>query len=82
MVHDGEPGDPAVGGLKGLIRVLAYEHPDLHATLVDVDSADDVVATMMTELDSPGNDDVIAWRGERQLRRTALARDAAANARA
>ena len=66
VVHDGEPGDPAVGGLKGVIRVLAYEHPDLHATLVDVDSAGDVVATVMTELDSPGNDDVIAWRGQRR----------------
>ena len=49
--------------LKGLIRVLAYEHPDLRATLVDVDAADDVVATMLTELESSGSDDVIAWRG-------------------
>ena len=28
--------NPAIGGLKGLIRVLAYEHPDLRATLVDL----------------------------------------------
>ncbi len=44
-VHDGEPGDPAIGALKGLIRnwrfpgeaarVLAGE-PDLGATLVDL----------------------------------------------
>jgi len=76
VVHDGETGDPAVGGLKGLIRVLAYEHPDLRATLVDVDPAADVVATVMTELDSPGNDDVIAWRGQhryaQRLSRTKL----------
>ena len=47
-VHDDEPGDPAIGALKGLIRnwrfpgeaarVLAGE-PDLGATLVDLDSA-------------------------------------------
>ena len=27
--------------LSGLIRVLAYEHPDLRATLVDLDAAAD-----------------------------------------
>ena len=35
VVHGDESGNPAIGGLKGLIRVLAYEHPDLRATLVD-----------------------------------------------
>ncbi|MDT5115623.1 MAG: phthiocerol/phenolphthiocerol synthesis type-I polyketide synthase, partial [Mycobacterium sp.] len=34
-VHD-EPGRPAIGALKGLVRVLAYEHPDLRTTLVDL----------------------------------------------
>ena len=29
---------------------------------------DDVVATMLTELESSGSDDVIAWRGEQQIR--------------
>ncbi len=53
-VHDDEPGDPAIGALKGLIRnwrfpgeaarVLAGE-PDLDATLLDVGSADFVAAT-------------------------------------
>jgi phthiocerol/phenolphthiocerol synthesis type-I polyketide synthase D len=61
-----EAGDPAIGALRGLIRVVAYEHPDLHATLVDLDTADDVLATLTTELKSPGSDDVIAWRGERR----------------
>ena len=42
LVVDGdEPGDPAIGALKGLVRVLAFEHPDLHTTLVDLDTADD-----------------------------------------
>ena len=74
-VHGEVPGDPAIGALKGLIRnwrfpgeaarVLAGE-PDLGATLVDLDSADDVVAALMSELESPASDDVIAWRQERR----------------
>ena len=35
-VDDGESGDPSIGALTGLIRVLAYEHPDLRTTLVDL----------------------------------------------
>ena len=35
-VNDGEPGDPSISALTGLIRVLAYEHPDLRTTLVDL----------------------------------------------
>jgi phthiocerol/phenolphthiocerol synthesis type-I polyketide synthase D len=77
-VHGDEPGDPTIGALKGLIRnwrfpgeaarVLAGE-PDLGATLVDLDSADDLkklVAALMSELESPAGDDVIAWREERR----------------
>ena len=67
-VNDDEPGDPAIGALKGLVRVLAYEHPDLHATLVDldteVDSGDDILAPLITELGLASTDDVIAWRQE------------------
>jgi phthiocerol/phenolphthiocerol synthesis type-I polyketide synthase D len=78
VVLNDEPGDPAIGALQGLIRVLAYEHPDLHATLVDLDTSHDVLATLTTELESPGSDDVIAWRGERryvqQLSRATLSR--------
>ncbi len=66
VVGDDESGDPAIGALKGLIRVLAFEHPDLRAALVDLDTADDVVARLTTELRSPDSDDVIAWRGERR----------------
>jgi phthiocerol/phenolphthiocerol synthesis type-I polyketide synthase D len=74
-VRGNEPGDPAIGALEGLIRtwrfpgeaarVLAGE-PDIGATLVDLDSADDVVATLIRELESPASDDVIAWRAERR----------------
>lgn len=82
-----EPGDPAIGALKGLIRVLAYEHPDLRATLVDLDDAGDVVAALTAELASAGTDDVIAWRHggrlvERLSRATLVERNADAPVRA
>jgi phthiocerol/phenolphthiocerol synthesis type-I polyketide synthase D len=61
-VNADEPGAPAVGGLKGLVRTLAYEHPELQTTVVDVDTTSDAVAQLISELGSAGNDDVIAWR--------------------
>ena len=61
-----EAGDPAIGALKGLIRVLAYENPDLRATLVDLDADDDAVANLAVELGSSDADDVIAWRDGRR----------------
>ncbi len=61
-----EPGDPAIGAISGLIRVLAYEHPALRATLIDLDASGDAVATLITELQSSGTDDMIAWRGQRR----------------
>jgi phthiocerol/phenolphthiocerol synthesis type-I polyketide synthase D len=64
VANGDELGDPAIGALKGLVRVLAYEHPDLRATLVDLDTADDALAPLLTELALPGTDDVIAWRQE------------------
>jgi phthiocerol/phenolphthiocerol synthesis type-I polyketide synthase D len=70
-VHHNEPGDPAIGALKGLIRnwrfpgeaarVLAGE-PDLGATLLDVGSAGDVVAALTNELAASTGDDVVALR--------------------
>ena len=73
-VRDDEPGDPAIGALKGLIRnwrfpgeaarVLAGE-PDLSAALVDLGGSVDLqnlVTSLMSELRSPAADDVIAWR--------------------
>jgi phthiocerol/phenolphthiocerol synthesis type-I polyketide synthase D len=70
--HD-EPGDPAIGALKGLIRnwrfpgeaarVLAGE-PDLGTTLVDLGDPDDLAGALMSELASPAGDDVIAWRAD------------------
>jgi phthiocerol/phenolphthiocerol synthesis type-I polyketide synthase D len=74
VVGGDEAGDPAIGALQGLIRVLAYEHPDLCAALIDLDSTEDVVATLTTELRSTGSDDVIAWRrGRRYVQRLSRA---------
>ena len=81
-VRDDEPGDPAIGALKGLIRnwrfpgeaarVLAGE-PDFGAALVDLDGSLDlhnVVTSLLSELQSSAADDVIAWReGSRYVER-------------
>ena len=64
VVHGDEPGDPATGALKGLVRVLAYEHPDLRATLVDLDSGEGAIAALTTELGATDHDDVIGWRSD------------------
>jgi len=73
-VGDGESGRPSAGALRGLVRVLAYEHPDLRTTLVDLDPAGDTAGdtagdpagALLTELAVPGSDDVVAWRGGRR----------------
>jgi phthiocerol/phenolphthiocerol synthesis type-I polyketide synthase D len=62
-----ERGDPSIGALTGLIRVLAYEHPDLRTTLVDL--PDNAVAPLTTELGLAAGDDVIAWRGDNRYAR-------------
>ncbi|MGB3474715.1 MAG: beta-ketoacyl reductase, partial [Mycobacterium sp.] len=59
-----ESGDPSISALKGLVRVLAYEHPDLHTGVVDLDASADPAAALITELGLASTDDVVAWRGE------------------
>ena len=66
-LNEDEPGDPVIGSLKGLVRVLAFEHPDLRTTLLDLDAGEDTadtLAPLITELGLSRNDDVIAWRGQ------------------
>ncbi|MCB0950643.1 MAG: acyltransferase domain-containing protein, partial [Mycobacterium sp.] len=61
VVTDGDgQGDPGVNSLKGLVRCLAYEHPDLKTTLLDTGGSG---AALSTEIEAGGSDDVIAWRG-------------------
>ena len=70
-------GNPGVGSLKALIRVLAYEHPDLRATLLDVgdgDAGEILAAEIEASAGAAETDDVIAWRGgTRQVERLSRA---------
>ncbi|WP_246257916.1 type I polyketide synthase [Amycolatopsis anabasis] len=63
---------PAFAALRGLVRVLACEHPELRASLVDLDPAAPALesaACLARELAS-GADDEVAWRaGERHALR-------------
>ncbi|MEV4747524.1 SDR family NAD(P)-dependent oxidoreductase [Streptosporangium sp. NPDC049248] len=73
-VLDGEPGDPGAAALRGLVRVLAFEHPELRACLVDVDDTE----SLLTELAADEPDDEVAWRfGIRYTARLAAVPDLA-----
>ncbi|MGH3862638.1 SDR family NAD(P)-dependent oxidoreductase [Actinokineospora sp.] len=56
--------DPGVACLRGLVRVLAFEHPRLRATLLDVDSPEAVAA----ELNADRDDDEVRWHDGKRLR--------------
>ncbi|RZS39249.1 phthiocerol/phenolphthiocerol synthesis type-I polyketide synthase D [Herbihabitans rhizosphaerae] len=51
---------PALAALRALVRVLAFEHPDLRATLVDLD--DESAGCLDAELDADQRDDEVLWR--------------------
>ncbi|WP_216216044.1 type I polyketide synthase [Amycolatopsis aidingensis] len=71
-VTAGEAGQPALAALRGLVRVLGYEHPELRATLVDLDpaAADADNARMLLAELGGGTEDEVAWRaGERHALR-------------
>ncbi|SEC99981.1 phthiocerol/phenolphthiocerol synthesis type-I polyketide synthase D [Amycolatopsis tolypomycina] len=56
-IKPGEPGDPGLAALRGLVRVLAFEHPELRVSHLDgTDRLHD-------EIRADGPDDEIAWRG-------------------
>jgi phthiocerol/phenolphthiocerol synthesis type-I polyketide synthase D len=65
---DAGAGNPGIGTLRGLVRVLATEHPGLRTTLVDLDgdAAADPTAALRAELAASAKDDVVAWRGGRR----------------
>ncbi|WP_063736571.1 type I polyketide synthase [Kitasatospora aureofaciens] len=65
--HDPEPGqpaDPAQSALRGLVRVLTHEHPELRATLIDTDPADVDLSRLAAELLTDPPEDEIALRGD------------------
>ncbi|MGW7001526.1 SDR family NAD(P)-dependent oxidoreductase [Streptomyces sp. NPDC054933] len=64
--HGVESGDaPHLGqsSLRGLVRVLAFEHPDMRATLVDADPDDAELVAVSEELLAGGAEDEVALRG-------------------
>ncbi len=64
-VADREAGRPDGAALRGLVRVLAFEHPELRASHLDLDPA----GSLRAEITADGPDDEIAWRdGVRHVR--------------
>ncbi|EME63560.1 type I polyketide synthase [Amycolatopsis decaplanina] len=65
-IEPGERGDPGQAWLRGLVRVLAFEHPELRASQVDFDaepdSAQSWVGRLVAEIRADAADDEIAWR--------------------
>ncbi|MFJ4620910.1 SDR family NAD(P)-dependent oxidoreductase [Streptomyces sp. NPDC088812] len=64
-ITEDRPGHPGRAALRALVRVLAFEHPELRATLVDLDPAPDErsVAEAAAEILASPPDDEVAWRG-------------------
>ena len=54
LALDNEAGQPGIGALKGLVRVLAYEHPELQTTLLDLDVTSEPLTALKAELDCGG----------------------------
>ncbi|KZB79139.1 type I polyketide synthase [Amycolatopsis regifaucium] len=65
-VEPGERGDPGQSCLRGLIRVLAFEHPGLRASQVDFDAEPDPallwVGRLVAEIRADAPDDEVSWR--------------------
>ncbi|WP_037785354.1 type I polyketide synthase [Streptomyces niveus] len=62
-VADGERVDLGQSALRGVIRVLASEHPRMRATLVDTDHGHPGLRSLARELLADGHEDEIALRG-------------------
>ncbi|MGW0536531.1 SDR family NAD(P)-dependent oxidoreductase [Streptomyces sp. NPDC003032] len=63
---DDQSGDPGRAALRALVRVLAFEHPELRATLVDIDPAAPTgraAAEAAADIVASTPDDEVAWRG-------------------
>ncbi|MFJ7219336.1 beta-ketoacyl synthase N-terminal-like domain-containing protein [Amycolatopsis sp. NPDC098790] len=73
-IEPGERGDPDLAALRGFVRVLAFEHPELRVSAVDFDAGPDParlwVGQLRDEVRADGPDDEVAWReGVRYVRR-------------
>ncbi|KAA9165879.1 acyltransferase domain-containing protein [Amycolatopsis acidicola] len=80
-VSPGEVAEPAFASLRGLVRVLACEHPELRAGIVDLDplwTPEEAAAALRQEV-AAGTEDEVAWRsGTRHARRLDWVPEAAA----
>ncbi|BCI53466.1 phthiocerol/phenolphthiocerol synthesis polyketide synthase type I PpsC [Mycolicibacterium litorale] len=65
----------AQAGLRGLVRVLTFEHPELNATIVDIEpTGGRSAAALVDELLAGGEHDEVALRdGQRYVRRLVAA---------
>ncbi|MDX3853653.1 type I polyketide synthase [Streptomyces sp. AK02-01A] len=59
----GESVDLEQGALRGVVRVLAFEHPGMRATLVDTESGRPGLRHLAEELLTGGSEDEVALRG-------------------
>jgi phthiocerol/phenolphthiocerol synthesis type-I polyketide synthase D len=76
-VLDADHGLPGPASVRGLVRVLAYEHPTLRASWLDLDAADPTRAVddLAGELSAGSAEDEVAWRaGRRYVGRLVRAR--------
>ncbi|SHF16707.1 type I polyketide synthase [Streptoalloteichus hindustanus] len=75
VTTSGDAGSPGLAALRGLVRVLAFEHPETRASWLDLDPAADAVASAEVaarELVADSADDEVAWRsGQRFAHRLA-----------
>ncbi|NBM18357.1 type I polyketide synthase [Streptomyces sp. GC420] len=73
-VSPGETGEPDLACLRGLVRVLGLEQPELRTSLVDIDAQPGLVDDLVQELLADGDADEVAWRaGTRLVARLAAA---------
>jgi phthiocerol/phenolphthiocerol synthesis type-I polyketide synthase D len=61
----GDQPDPGPAALRGLVRVLAFEHPELQPTWVDLDP-DHGIESLFRELAAGDGEDEVAWRDGRR----------------
>ncbi|MDH6626121.1 polyketide synthase 2 [Streptomyces sp. LBL] len=68
-VEPGETADPAQSPLRGLMRVLAHEHPQLRPTLLDMGRSDDLRQAVGLLLSGAPGDEMAVRGADRRVAR-------------